>query len=127
MIGLIIRLIFTNFTAAHAAAVKAAGGNVGQNVLRETVVWWVVVPAIGAFVLAKTKYGNWIFAVGGNRDAARAIGVPAGSVKISLFVSCRCAVPGRNPDRTALRTRCRPTRASAWSSSTSSPPSSVGV
>jgi simple sugar transport system permease protein len=93
LIGLITRLIFTNFTAAHAARVKAAGGNVGQNVLRETVVWWVVVAAIAAFVLTKTKYGNWIFAVGGNRDAARAIGVPAGQVKISLFVTvslCGC-------------------------------------
>ncbi len=93
VIGLIIRLIFTNFTAAHAARVKAAGGNVGQNVLRETVVWWVLVAAIGAFVLTKSKWGNWIFAVGGNKDAARAIGVPAGTVKISLFVTvslCGC-------------------------------------
>ena len=93
LIGLIIRLVFTNFTAAHAAKIKAAGGNVGQNVLRETVVWWLVVAAIGAFVLTKSKWGNWIFAVGGNKDAARAIGVPAGSVKISLFVTvslCGC-------------------------------------
>jgi simple sugar transport system permease protein len=93
LIGLIVRLVFTNFTAAHAARVKAAGGNVGQNVLRETVVWWLVVAAIGAFVLTKSKWGNWIFAVGGNKDAARAIGVPAGSVKISLFVTvslCGC-------------------------------------
>jgi len=91
--GLIIRNVFTNLTPAHAAAVKAAGGTVGQNVLRETVVWWVLVAGIGAFVLAKSKYGNWIFAVGGNRDAARAIGVPAGNVKISLFVTvslCGC-------------------------------------
>ena len=29
-------------------------------------------PLVGAFVLAKTKYGNWIFAVGGNKEAARA-------------------------------------------------------
>jgi len=93
VIGLVIRLIFTNFTAAHAAAVKAAGGSVGQNVLRETVVWWLVVAAVGAFILNKSKYGNWIFAVGGNKDAARAIGVPAGTVKISLFVTvslCAC-------------------------------------
>jgi len=91
--GLIIRNVFTNLTPAHAAAVKAAGGTVGQNVLRETVVWWVLVAGIGAFVLAKSKYGNWIFAVGGNKDAARAIGVPAGNVKISLFVTvslCGC-------------------------------------
>jgi simple sugar transport system permease protein len=36
--------------------------------------------------LGKTKWGNWVFAVGGNRDAARAVGVPADSVKIGLFV-----------------------------------------
>ena len=32
-------------------------------------------------------YGNWIFAVGGNKEAARAIGVPANNVKIGLFVT----------------------------------------
>ncbi len=93
IIGLIVRLLWTNPTAEHAAKIKAAGGSVGQNVLRETVVWWIVVAAIGAFVLTKTKWGNWIFAVGGNKDAARAIGVPVDKVKIGLFVTvsmCGC-------------------------------------
>ena len=85
--GLIIRLVFSNLTPENAAAVKAAGGNVGQNVLRQTVLWWVLVAAIGAFVLTKTKWGNWIFAVGGNRDASRAVGVPANQVKVGLFVA----------------------------------------
>ncbi len=84
--GLVIRLLFSNLSAENAAAVKAAGGAVGQNVLRQTVIWWLLVAAIGAFVLTKTKWGNWIFAVGGNQDAARAIGVPVEQVKISLFV-----------------------------------------
>jgi len=84
--GLTIRLLFSNLSAAHAKAVKAAGGSVGQNVLRETVLWWLLVAAVGAYVLTKTKWGNWIFAVGGNKDAARAIGVPVNQVKISLFV-----------------------------------------
>lgn len=84
--GLVVRLLFSNLSAENAAAVKAAGGAVGQNVLRQTVIWWLLVAAIGAFVLTKTKWGNWIFAVGGNQDAARAIGVPVEQVKISLFV-----------------------------------------
>ncbi len=85
-IGLIVRLVWTNLTPEHAKAVKAAGGSVGQNVLRETVVWWLLVAIGGAYVLTKTRWGNWIFAVGGNKEAARAIGVPANKVKIVLFV-----------------------------------------
>jgi simple sugar transport system permease protein len=92
-IGLIIRLVWSNLTPEHAAQVKAAGGTVGQNVLRETVVWWLIVAAIGSFILVKSKWGNWIFAVGGNKEAARAVGVPANQVKVGLFVTvslCGC-------------------------------------
>lgn len=86
IVGLAIRLLYSNLTPAHAAQVKAAGGTVGQNVLRETVLWWLLVAGIGAYVLTKTKWGNWIFATGGNKDAARATGVPVERVKIALFV-----------------------------------------
>jgi ribose/xylose/arabinose/galactoside ABC-type transport system permease subunit len=92
-IGLIMRLVWSNLTPEHAAAVKAAGGSVGQNVLRQTVVWWLIVAAIGSYVLVKTKWGNWVFAVGGNKEAARAVGVPANQVKVGLFVTvsvCGC-------------------------------------
>ena len=92
-IGLIIRLVWSNLTPEHARQVKAAGGTVGSNVLRETVVWWLIVAAIGSYVLVKTKWGNWIFAVGGNKEAARAVGVPANQVKVGLFVTvslCGC-------------------------------------
>jgi simple sugar transport system permease protein len=92
-VGLIIRLVWSNLTPEHARQVKAAGGTVGSNVLRETVVWWLIVAAIGSYVLVKTKWGNWIFAVGGNKEAARAVGVPANQVKVGLFVTvslCGC-------------------------------------
>ena len=52
-----------------------------------SVFWWLFFTAVGAFVLTKTKYGNWIFAVGGNKDAARATGVPADKVKTALFMA----------------------------------------
>jgi simple sugar transport system permease protein len=43
--------------------------------------------AIGPWVLLRTRVGNWIFAVGGNRDAARMSGVPANATKIGLFMT----------------------------------------
>jgi simple sugar transport system permease protein len=52
-----------------------------------SIFWWLFFTAVGSFVLTKTKYGNWVFAVGGNKDAARAVGVPADKVKTSLFMA----------------------------------------
>jgi ribose/xylose/arabinose/galactoside ABC-type transport system permease subunit len=60
-------------------------------VFRMSVLWWLLATIIGAFVLTKTQYGNWIFAVGGNKDAARSIGVPAARVKTRLFVTTSMA------------------------------------
>ena len=51
-----------------------------------TVLWWLVFTAIATWVLFKTKIGNWIFAVGGDADSARAVGVPVTKVKIGLFM-----------------------------------------
>ena len=54
--------------------------------IRVTVVWWLVFTAVATWVLFKTKIGNWIFAVGGDADSARAVGVPVTKVKIGLFM-----------------------------------------
>jgi simple sugar transport system permease protein len=51
-----------------------------------SVLWWVGLTAIAAWVLTRTKAGNWISAVGGDANAARNTGVPVNRVKISLFV-----------------------------------------
>jgi simple sugar transport system permease protein len=40
------------------------------------------------FVMAKTQYGNHVYAVGGDVNAAAATGVPCGAVKIRAFVIC---------------------------------------
>jgi simple sugar transport system permease protein len=54
--------------------------------LKITVLWWLLFTAIATYVLFKTKIGNWIFAVGGDADSARAVGVPVTKVKIGLFM-----------------------------------------
>jgi ribose/xylose/arabinose/galactoside ABC-type transport system permease subunit len=62
----------------------------GEN-FRISVMWWLLATAIATFTLLRTKYGNWIFAVGGNKEAARAIGVPANNVKVALFMTTSLA------------------------------------
>lgn len=48
--------------------------------------WFIVISAIAYFVLSRTQLGNWIYATGDNKEAARANGVPVNSVKIGLFM-----------------------------------------
>lgn len=54
--------------------------------VRVSIVWWFGVTLVAAYVLARTRWGNWIFAVGGNKDAARAVGVPVDRTKVGLFM-----------------------------------------
>jgi simple sugar transport system permease protein len=50
------------------------------------VAWWLVISIAAWFVLSRTQVGNWIYATGGNEEAARANGVPTDKVKVSLFM-----------------------------------------
>jgi simple sugar transport system permease protein len=51
-----------------------------------SVFWWLALTACATVVLAKTRFGNWIFGVGGDPESARKLGVPVARVKIVLFV-----------------------------------------
>jgi simple sugar transport system permease protein len=58
---------------------------------RLSVIWWIVIAAVATWVLARTRAGNWIFAVGGDANAARNVGVPVARVKIALFMTTAMA------------------------------------
>jgi simple sugar transport system permease protein len=49
--------------------------------------WWLGLMAVGAVVLTRTRFGNWVYAAGGSASAARASGVPVARVKILLFMA----------------------------------------
>jgi simple sugar transport system permease protein len=52
-----------------------------------TSLWWFVgLTLLAIYILDYAKLGNWISAIGSNRSAAIARGVPADRVKIGLFV-----------------------------------------
>lgn len=52
-----------------------------------SILWWIAITAIASWILTQTPYGNWIFATGADRNAARSAGVPTDRVKISLFAA----------------------------------------
>lgn len=56
-----------------------------------SILWWLGVTALTAWVLLRTRFGNWIFGVGGAPDAARNLGVPVARVKILLFMTTALA------------------------------------
>jgi ribose transport system permease protein len=39
-------------------------------------------------LLARTQWGRWIYAVGGDPDAARRVGIPVGRLLLSVYVLC---------------------------------------
>ncbi len=49
------------------------------------VVYMVILIAVIAFLLNKTKFGTYVYAIGGNREAARLSGVPIKKVEIIVF------------------------------------------
>ena len=72
---------FDSAEMVFAGAVTIFGVNV-----RVTVFWWIFFVILASILLFKTKFGNWIFAVGGNQESARAVGVPVRRGKITLFM-----------------------------------------
>lgn len=52
-----------------------------------SLVWWIILTALGTWVLTRTRFGNWIYAAGGDSNAARNAGVPVERTKIALFVT----------------------------------------
>jgi D-xylose transport system permease protein len=48
----------------------------------------LVLLVIGTFVLDRTRYGRHIYAVGGNREAARRAGIGVDKIRMSVFVIC---------------------------------------
>lgn len=51
-----------------------------------SILWFVGFAAVATFVLLRMPVGNWIFATGGDKNAASNSGVPVRRVKISLFM-----------------------------------------
>jgi len=72
---------------ASLNAIFSSAFQIGGIRVEITVLWWLAFVALSAYILQRTRLGNWIYAVGGNADSARAVGVPVQRVKIGLFMT----------------------------------------
>lgn len=54
------------------------------------ILWFFGLAVVGTIVLTRTRVGNWIFAAGGDSNAARNSGVPVQRVKTALFMTTAC-------------------------------------
>ena len=96
--GEILRPVFYWLSDIGLIDVFERGTREGQPVidgLPMLIVWALVLVLVGHFVLTRTRFGNWIFAAGGDAQAARYVGVPVERVKIAMFMFtafCACVL-----------------------------------
>ncbi len=50
------------------------------------IIWWLILTAIFWFIMHRSKYGNWIFAIGGDKVSARNAGIPVDRLTILMFI-----------------------------------------
>ncbi|MCZ2806140.1 ABC transporter permease [Modestobacter sp. VKM Ac-2983] len=74
-----------------AELVLASTVEVFGQPFRVAVLWWLLVTALAAWVLLRTRFGNWVFATGGDEVASRNVGVPARRTTIVLFMTTATA------------------------------------
>ena len=94
--GKILGGLFTAMGNAGIIETFERGTRAGQPVvdgIPMLIVWAIVLVIFGHILLTRTKFGNWIFASGGDAESARNSGVPVNRVKVLMFMFtafCAC-------------------------------------
>lgn len=83
LLSIVVRLLY--MTTAEAAATRAV------FTYRVSILWFIGFAVVASLILMRTRFGNWTFAVGGNKKAAREVGVPAARTKTILFMTVSVA------------------------------------
>jgi simple sugar transport system permease protein len=81
----------TEVSGFHSAASILSSTFWAPHNFRISVIWWIAITALATWMLSRMRFGNWVFAVGGDANAARNVGVPVQRVKVLLFVTVSCA------------------------------------
>lgn len=85
---------FAKFTEAKPQLFTILNGDINPlNELSQpagnfqvSIIWFFIIAVVMSIVLMRTRFGNWIFAAGGNAEAALAQGVPVKRVKLAAFM-----------------------------------------
>jgi D-xylose transport system permease protein len=72
-------------------AYMLSSGTVGQGIPIPVVIWGVVVMSL-SFIANRTRFGRYVYAIGGNPEAALLVGIPVRRVMLKLFLLLAVAV-----------------------------------
>jgi simple sugar transport system permease protein len=86
----------------------------GGTNFRVSILWFLVIAAVGAWILNRTRFGNWVLAAGGNAGAALEQGVPVKRVKLLTFTLVGLLVGLASVMQFAMRTSVDPVRGEGW-------------
>lgn len=87
--GVVFKGLFQWMADAGIIATFTRGTRQGQPVVEGVpmlVIWALILIVFAHVLLTRTRFGNWIFAAGGDAKAARNVGVPVNRVKILMFM-----------------------------------------
>jgi simple sugar transport system permease protein len=79
-----------SWLAAHGLIDRFDNGAPKVAGVPVSILWFIGLAIISTVILLRTRFGNWIFASGGDPAAARNSGVPVSLVKTILFVTTAC-------------------------------------
>jgi simple sugar transport system permease protein len=94
--GKILGFLFDWLAGIGAIDVFERGTRAGEPIvdgIPMLIVWALALVAVAHVILTRTQFGNWVFAAGGDAQAARYVGVPVNRVKILMFMFtafCAC-------------------------------------
>ena len=87
---LFLSIILTNSTSVSMPNVepwaKALFGSFIFGTYQVVVIWWLVLSAAYYYFLHVSPWGNWVYALGGDKASARNAGIPTDKLTIWLFV-----------------------------------------
>ena len=84
-----LSVLITGTTSVSVSAESWAKTMFGQFIggsFQVIIFWWIAITAIYYFYMHKSPFGNWIFAMGGDKVSARNAGIPTDKLTILLFV-----------------------------------------
>ncbi|MDT3378449.1 ABC transporter permease [Labrys neptuniae] len=87
--GKILQGLFAWLAEQGVIGTFKAGPKAGQPIvdgIPMLMVWALGLAIVAHVVLTRTVFGSWIFAAGGDANAARNVGVPVGRVKVCMFM-----------------------------------------
>jgi simple sugar transport system permease protein len=87
LLGLTVLVVKSTSQALKTEGLaKSLFGDFVFGQLQTMCVWWILLTAIYVFFVHFSRFGNWLFAMGGDKVSARNAGIPTGRLTITLFV-----------------------------------------